>query len=345
MDISDNIKNKERMLRKEQKEIRKEKRKNKEQNLKIENFESNFNNFDEEKKVLILLLSYNRPEKCKRVIENIENQIYKNYKLLIIDDYSEIDNYKIIENFVNIKNNNKIKLLRNDFNMKIPKTINKGLVYFLENNFDYFTWLSDDNIYYENYIKDLLNTNYDFITSSFEYYDEIYNKTSIYKNNYISVNDILNNFKGMTSFMWSRNAIKKIGFFDENLYGIEDYEYEIRTYMFIDKIKFVDKITMKYILNNDSLTIKIPENIINLTKNIKLIYNFILKNIDNNFNIYYQDFCKYENISEIIDNINYHFNIICIYTDKDITKIIKNKLIISKKYISIIHNFNNLKKI
>ena len=40
------------------------------------------------------------------------------------------------------------------------------------------------------------------------------------------------NFKGCASFMWNKNAIKKIGKYNENISGVEDYEYLLRTFKF-----------------------------------------------------------------------------------------------------------------
>jgi len=305
--------------------------------------------------VLIVLLTYNRPEKCKRVIENIENQTYKNYKLLVIDDFSDINNYIVLENFINKKNNDKIKLIRNEMNLKSAKSLNKGLEYFLNNNFNYFTWLSDDNIYYHNYIEDLLDQNYDFITSSFEYYNEISNTTTIFKNNYKSANDIINNFKGMAAFMWSKEAIKKIGFYNEEFQGCEDFDYEIRTYMNISKIKFVDKITMKYILHNDCITFKDKSRIEELALDIKnkyiknkyiknenikkdinidtikiFLYNYNNQKYHNNNKYYYLNILK-KNFKIITkDNIN--------PINGNIKNIINNEIINYKKNILYIFN-------
>jgi glycosyltransferase involved in cell wall biosynthesis len=92
-----------------------------------------------------------------------KNQTYKYWRFLIIDDGSDKNNKTI---FNELKQNlsifNKVIFLENDINCQVAKTLNKGIEYFLNNNkFTHFTWISDDNEYYSNFLQDLvLNNNY-----------------------------------------------------------------------------------------------------------------------------------------------------------------------------------------
>lgn len=226
--------------------------------------------------VLIILPTYNRSEKCKNVIQNIKDQKYLDWILYVIDDHSKIDEYLNLKTYIDTLNNNKIKFIRNNVNKKIAGTLNVGLQYFLENNFDYITWISDDNVYYTNFINDLCVPNYDFIYSAFLYSDETnkYINKILQNYKYIDLKDIICNFRGLASFMWSRNAINIIGFYDDTLYGTEDYEYIIRTFLNIkeNNIFFQRNITMEYIRSNISLYFKENGRIISEVENIKKKY-------------------------------------------------------------------------
>ena len=50
--------------------------------------------------------------------------------------------------------------MENDINCQVAKTLNKGIQYFLDNEkFTHFTWISDDNEYYPNFLNDLVLNN------------------------------------------------------------------------------------------------------------------------------------------------------------------------------------------
>ena len=296
--------------------------------------------------VLILLLTYNRPQKCINVIKDILNQTYTNYKLLVIDDGSLHDNFIELSNFIKNENNTNITLLKNEVNKKIPATINIGIKYFLDNNYDYFTWISDDNVYYKNFIELMIDDNYDFISSSYDLFIDDINKQIKQNNNYSSPYNIINKFEGLASFMWSKKAIETIGFFNENLYRCEDFDYNIRTFLMIDNIKFVDQSTMKYIDHNDSLYSKEYLYINRLSRDIKFIYNKLLINTKlfiyfskNSWNLLFQ---RPHQICRFMNNKYLKIFISC----DNILKYEEqyNLLIISYKYRNIITNLFNYEK-
>ena len=69
------------------------------------------------KKVLIVLPTYNRPYLCINVINQILNQDFKNFYLLIIDDGSDKLNFNILNNYINnLKYHINVELLSNNIN-------------------------------------------------------------------------------------------------------------------------------------------------------------------------------------------------------------------------------------
>lgn len=75
--------------------------------------------------VTILMPVYNGETYLKESIESILNQSFTNFDFLIIDDGSTDQT----ENIINSYNDNRIKYLKNDSNLGIVKTLNKGLSY------------------------------------------------------------------------------------------------------------------------------------------------------------------------------------------------------------------------
>ena len=236
--------------------------------------------------ILITLPTFNRPEEIKYVIDDIVKQKYTTWTLLIINDGSSKDNITKYNEFISSLSNNNIIYIENEKNMKLPKTLNIWIKYFLDNDFDYFTWISDDNRYYTNYLETIVNEldkKYDFVYTKFDY-TRPHRNNKIYSTNYEykNYNDLLNKFFGLGAFGWSRNIIKEIGYFNEELFLLEDYDYYIRTFYKTKNIKFCNETTMKIILSKTNLTATYKPKIKNLSSIVKNIYQLIL-------NVKYED--------------------------------------------------------
>lgn len=230
--------------------------------------------------ILITLPTFNRPEEIKYVIDDIIKQKYTKWTLLIINDGSTKENKKKYNELISPLSNKNVIYIENEKNNKLPKTLNIGINYFLNNDFDYFTWISDDNRYYNNYLEVIVNEldkKYDFVYTKFDYIRSFRNN-KIYSTNYEykNYNDLLNKFFGLGSFAWSRNIIKEIGYFNEELFLLEDYDYYIRTFYKTNNIKFSNKTTMKIILSKTNLTATYKPIIKELSNSVKDIYKLIL---------------------------------------------------------------------
>ena len=74
------------------------------------------NFISEEKKnpeVDIILPNYNKSKFIEEAINSVINQTYKNWKMYIVDDYSNDNSWSIIKKFSNLKNMNQIRLKKN----------------------------------------------------------------------------------------------------------------------------------------------------------------------------------------------------------------------------------------
>ena len=166
------------------------------------------------KKILIVLPTYNRINNIENIIEMMQNQKHTNFTLLIIDDSST--NGNLLELKTKYIKDCRFVFLRNNVNLNIPKTLNIGLKYFLENDYDYFTYISDSNIYYPTFLEELISNK----TSLFNYTGHHYKTDKMALNhiidktyNFKSYNHFLKRFNGLYSFIWHKDAIKKIGKF------------------------------------------------------------------------------------------------------------------------------------
>lgn len=226
---------------------------------------------------LIIMPTYNRANNIEERINMIIDQTYDQWTFVIIDDGSTSENKAI---FNNIKDkyaaDKRIIFLENEINSKVAYTLNKGLQYFLENeHLSHLTWISDDNIYYNNYLFDLFAHNKDFVYSAYDILNTEDNSTSINYWKMIDFESLLVRFDGCASFMWSRNAIKKIGCYNEEIPGCEDYEYLLRTYKVLDieDICFVDKTLMTFVRHPNQGTEKERDRIFTLKNEITKKFN------------------------------------------------------------------------
>lgn len=74
--------------------------------------------------VTVLMSMYNTPiDQLKQAIESIINQTYKNFEFLIIDDYADPICTETVEKYKDTR----IRLIHNENNIGLEKSLNKGL--------------------------------------------------------------------------------------------------------------------------------------------------------------------------------------------------------------------------
>jgi len=236
----------------------------------------NYTNNDITKKILIVMPTYNRSNYLENAISMVTRQLYTNWNLLVIDDGSNPEHkQKFNEIKQNYQTNNKIMFWENETNCNIAKTLNRGIRHFLDNDYDYFTWISDDNDYYPYCFQELVigNTFFNYCNYLFTRINQDGKNERHCALNYTNMNELLDKWRGMGAFMWTKKAIEQIGYYREDIQGCEDYEYFLRTFNFVSaECKHVPKILMNYILHNDSLFIKENAKILELTNKIREDY-------------------------------------------------------------------------
>jgi glycosyltransferase involved in cell wall biosynthesis len=94
------------------------------------------------KLVSIILPTYNGADRISESIKSVLNQTYTNWELLVIDDGSKDNTKEIVENFA--KSEPRIKYIKNENNLGIQKTLNKGI---REAKGEYIARIDDDDIW------------------------------------------------------------------------------------------------------------------------------------------------------------------------------------------------------
>lgn len=251
--------------------------------------------------ITIILPVYNGSNYLLECINSILNQNYYYYQLIIVNDCSTDNTINIINEIID----DRIVIINNNKNMGIAESLNIGLK---NTKTEFVTWISHDNYYYKNAINNMINALY---CSDSNIIIAGHNKIDKYNNIikciqpkiYNSFIDVLFNFNGMCCFIFKTNIINNIGYYDNNLDGVEDWDFLIRImeiYPFsnniinetlcvyrchpeqksvsLDKTDLINKLATKII--NKHPNIHKNDKFINYLKNTKNIH---LKNYFNNY--------------------------------------------------------------
>lgn len=177
-------------------------------------------------RVTVLMPVYNGETYLAEAIESILNQTFADFEFLIIDDGSTDNTWDILNNF----NDSRIRLVKNNQNMGITKTLNKGLQLARSN---YVARMDADDICFPKRLqrqKAFLDENLNFamVGSWIEVIDEIGRK--IERINFPIVSYLLRwrllytNTFVHSAVMFRKNAVLGIGGYLDNYRHAEDYD-------------------------------------------------------------------------------------------------------------------------
>jgi glycosyltransferase involved in cell wall biosynthesis len=178
--------------------------------------------------VSIVLPTYKRAHVLPNAIRSVLNQTYENLELIIVDDNSPDNTPEVIKSF----SDKRIRYVRNDPNLKLPKALNKGFSLAQGN---YLTWTSDDNMFADNAIEKmvkLLQTrDCNFVYGDYYLFSEQNGEGLPLDIHHDKLPDQLQLEKGNhigACFMYTRRVYEEIGDYDPELFLVEDYDYFIR---------------------------------------------------------------------------------------------------------------------
>jgi glycosyltransferase involved in cell wall biosynthesis len=178
--------------------------------------------------ISVLMPVYNNYDYLRESIESILNQTYSDFEFLILDDGSTEPVCDIIKSY----QDSRIVLLKNDKNIGLTKSLNICLK---ESKGDFIARHDSDDISvkdrFEKEIK-CFSADIDLVTSYGYIINEMGKRIPYPYYDY----DIRAGFKDITarnyllgaSAIFTRKVFNKIGFYDEELYLAQDYNYWIR---------------------------------------------------------------------------------------------------------------------
>ena len=140
--------------------------------------------------ISVIITSYNYADYISETIESVINQTYENWELIVIDDASSDNSVEIIKRYT--KNDSRIKLIINNENLGLAKSIQKALNYTSGN---WIAFLESDDIFTPNSLEEkakAISTGADIIYTDVEpfqdenqvkYYEDFFEniKTNIIK--------------------------------------------------------------------------------------------------------------------------------------------------------------------
>ena len=178
------------------------------------------------KKISIILPTYNGSAYLRNSIESVLRQTYINWELIVVNDCSTDDTENIVNEY--IKLDTRIKLITNEKNMKLPASLNIG---FKHATGDYFSWTSDDNMYRPDALSTLseyldTNENCSLVYSNYMNIDE--NGSELFLSELPEPSLLVRGNTVGASFLYRRSVAQKAGQYDTNLFLAEDYDYWVQ---------------------------------------------------------------------------------------------------------------------
>ena len=180
--------------------------------------------------VSIVIPVFNGSDFLKEAIESALNQTYQNIEVLVINDGSN--------------DNNKTEAICKSFGEKIryfykknggvATALNIGIK---EAKGKYFSWLSHDDLYKLDKIKNQLefmqkNPKVKIVSSNFAILNQenqkIENRQVKAKKSFINGRDILDNWLDFCTFLINKECFNEVGLFDTNLKTIQDLDMQFR---------------------------------------------------------------------------------------------------------------------
>ena len=176
--------------------------------------------------VSVVLPVYNGAEHVQKAIDSVLAQTYANFELIAVDDCSTDNTLEILK--ANAQRDSRIKVLSNETNLKLPRTLNVG---FDAASGKYLTWTSDDNKYKPNALEAMVgaleaDASVDMVYADYTNIDADDNdiaEVSLAEPDAL----VVGNCYG-ACFLYTRRIAEQIGPYDADLFLAEDYDYWLR---------------------------------------------------------------------------------------------------------------------
>ncbi len=210
--------------------------------------------------VTVFTPNYNKAKYLQETIESVLHQTYENFEYIIIDDCSTDDSWDIISKYAS--KDERIKAYRNNENLRIVKTRNKGFQ-FSSKEAKYFAILDSDDVStlerlekQVNFLEE--NPRYGLIGSDLIVIDEESKEIGYrkYASSDLDIRKVITRLNpiAQSSVLIRKQAIQEVGFYDEKWSVCQDYDYWLRIGINW-KLKNFDKSLIKYRLSRTQVKI------------------------------------------------------------------------------------------
>ena len=176
-----------------------------------------------EEKISVLMSTYNSQDKIRSSLESILDQTYENLEFIILDDNSEDGTFEILEEYES--KNDSIKLLKNESNMGLTKSLN---ILISESSGNYIARQDDDDFSARNRLEIQMRLmkkfELDFCTLRAITMPEEKLRPGL---SYYLPNKLLIKYKNPFihgSLLIKKSVLEKNGNYDEDFYYAQDYK-------------------------------------------------------------------------------------------------------------------------
>jgi glycosyltransferase involved in cell wall biosynthesis len=208
-------------------------------------------------KISVLMSAYNSDKYIDKTINSILTQSYKNFEFIIVDDGSTDNTLDILKKYS--KQDKKIKLIINNKNLGLTKSLNKALKL---SKSKYIARIDADDLSLENRLQkqfDYLEENKDIAACGTQgiYIDENNKELgkkllpTSYKN--IKNKLIFNNQFIHSSLFIRKSVLDKVGVYNEKFRTSQDYELMLRIAE-KNKVTNLDIALVKWRVHNNSIS-------------------------------------------------------------------------------------------
>lgn len=212
--------------------------------------------------VSVIVTTYNRKELLSKTLKAILDQTYKDFELIVVDNYSDYDFEKLIQQF----NDKRIRAYRNQNNGIIATNRNYAI---RKAKGEFLAFCDDDDIWYPNKLERCIE---EIKSNDLIYHKLITNTGVIFESvnlygkalQYLSTG----NYIAYSSVFMRKEIAFKAGLLDEDplLVAVEDYDFWLRISKITNKFMLIDEILGQYYIgnNNTSSNFKQVERLFNL---------------------------------------------------------------------------------
>ncbi|MDI3546994.1 MAG: hypothetical protein PWR10_646 [Halanaerobiales bacterium] len=207
---------------------------------------------DEKPLVSIITPSYNQGQYIKETVNSVLDQTYDNIEYIVVDGGSKDNTLKILERY-----KNRLTYISEKDNGQ-SDAINKG---FKMAKGEIVGWINSDDILMRDCVETVVdefikNNKLGIVYGNLLFIDEEGNQNKIYKVPDIDLDVLLHKRSSIAQpgSFYSMKAVKKVGYLDESLNYVMDYDLWIKL-LKISEIKYLDKVLAKFREHNQSKSV------------------------------------------------------------------------------------------